>query len=63
MAIFPCAVQHILVAYLIYTKQFVSPNPLPLSYPSPFPLSRITSLCSISVSPFLFSYIHSLKNF
>ena len=35
MAIIPCAIQYILVAYLFYTQQFVSVNPIPLICPSP----------------------------
>ena len=39
MALIPCAIQYILVAYLFYTQQFVSLNPISLIAP--------TSLCSL----------------
>ena len=59
MAVFPCAVQYILVAYLFYTQWFVALNPIPLSCPFPFLLpTGNTSLFSVSVSLFLFCYIH-----
>ena len=35
MVIIPCAIQYMLVAYLFYTQQFVSLNPIPLTCPSP----------------------------
>ena len=37
MAIIPCAIQHILVAYLFYKQQFV--NPIPLICTPSFPLT------------------------
>ena len=37
MALIPCAIQYILVAYLFYAQQFVSLNPISLICPH-FPL-------------------------
>ena len=55
MAIFLCAVLHILVANLFYTQQFVSLNSLPhLAPPSPLSPLITTNLFSISVSLFHF---------
>ena len=57
MAIFPCAGQYILVAYLFYTQQFVSLNSY--SYhvpPSAFSPLVTTSLFSISVILSLFFF-------
>ena len=38
MAVIPCAVQYVLVAYLFYTCWFVSVNPVLLFAPPSFPL-------------------------
>ena len=58
MAIISCAIQCILGAYLFYTYQYVSLNPIPLTSPFLSPLVT-TGLFSISGSLFLFCiYIH-----
>ena len=58
MAIISCAIQCILGAYLFYTYQYVSLNPIPLTSPFLSPLVT-TGLSSISGSLFLFCiYIH-----
>ena len=64
MAVFLHAGQYNFVAYLFYTQKFVPLNPMPLSSSLPL-LSPLvtTSLLSVSVSLFLFCYIHSFVLF
>lgn len=61
MAIFPCAVKYILVAYLFYTQQFVFLNPMLLSCPPLFCLSTGTASwfsVSVSVSVLLYTFFY-----
>lgn len=48
MALIPCAIQYILVAYLFYTQQFVSLNPISLICP---PLSSVCYIKGILIYP------------
>ena len=41
MGIISCAIQYILVAYLLYTGYFVYLNPIPVNCPYPFPLQSL----------------------
>ena len=52
MAIIPCAIQHILFAYLFYTSNWY------LLIPYPYLAPLLTKMSSVSVSLFLFCYIH-----